>query len=319
MNLQTFLPLSPAKNKIDYESQILLLGSCFVENMGDRLGYYKYQILQNPFGILFHIFGIENLIDRAIHNATFAKEELAYNDDRWFSFDAHSRINSSNEEEIISCLNQALVRTNLQIQNSSHIIITLGTSWVFREKSTNKMVANCHKFPSTHFTKEILSIEELKGSLQRTIALIRGVNKTATIIFTISPVRHIKNGIVANQRSKAHLIAALGEVLETNLEQGLHYFPSYELVMDELRDYRFYAKDMIHLNELGVEYIWEKFKYVWLSEKTTNTMKEVDSIQKAISHRPFDELSKKHQLFVSSFKEKIRAIKKEYPFMTFDQ
>ncbi|WP_276388241.1 GSCFA domain-containing protein [Eudoraea chungangensis] len=318
MNLQTQLPLSHAKNKIDYKSELLLLGSCFVENIGLKLNYYQYQSIQNPFGILFHPPGIENLIKRALENNFYGEEDLVFNGESWVCFDAHSQLRSDSKLEIVGQLNQALRTTNTQIKKASHIVITLGTSWVFREKKGDKLVVNCHKMPSNYFERELLNPGLIEESLRHIISLIRKVNKQVSIIFTISPVRHIKNGLVENQRSKAHLITALGAVLEEVAAENIFYFPSYELVMDELRDYRFYANDLIHLNELGIEYIWEKFKFVWIAENTAKIMKEVDHIQKSISHRPFNESSKKHQNFLKVLKEKINAITKDYPFMTFD-
>ena len=318
MNLQTQLPLSHAKNKIDYKSQLLLLGSCFVENIGLKLKYYQYQSIQNPFGILFHPPGIENLIKRALEKNYYEEEDLVFNGESWVCFDAHSKLRSESKLELVGQLNQALKTTNTQIKKATHIVITLGTSWIFREKKGDKLVVNCHKMPSNYFERELLNPKQIEESLRNILSLIRKLNKQASIIFTISPVRHIKNGLVENQRSKAHLITALGAVLEEVHTENIIYFPSYELVMDELRDYRFYANDLIHLNELGIEYIWEKFKFVWIAENTAKTMNEIDHIQKSISHRPFNESSKKHQHFLKVLEEKINAVTKDYPFMTFD-
>ncbi|WP_321828236.1 GSCFA domain-containing protein [Maribacter dokdonensis] len=314
MNLLTEIPLSKANNLIDYSSQLLLLGSCFSENIGAKLSYYKFQGIQNPFGILFHPLAIERIIEKSVNQEFFTEEDVFNENEQWHSFDAHSSLSNPSKAQIIEDLNNAISRTSTQVNTASHIIITLGTAWVYRKTSSNKVVANCHKVPQSNFTKELLSVEEVVESLKRVITFVQSVNPTVQFIFTVSPIRHLKDGFLENQRSKAHLIAAIHQVLN---EDRVSYFPSYELMMDELRDYRFYAKDMIHPNETAIEYIWEKFVEVWLASNTSSTMKKIEKVQKGMLHKPFNENSDQHQKFLVKLNVLKSEIQTEFPHLQF--
>lgn len=316
MKLQTIVPIEKSDSLLDYQSKILLLGSCFVENIGKKLEYFKFRTTQNPFGILFHPLAIENLIGRAVGNQTYQREEVFERDGIWQCFDSHSDLNASSEPVLLDNLNNGLHETFLALKDASHIVLTFGTAWVYRHNSTQKIVTNCHKIPQKNFSKELLSMEMIESSLKNMLELVQSANKKAQIIFTISPVRHLKDGFVENQQSKAHLISAVQEVT-SNFPLQTTYFPSYEIMMDELRDYRFYEKDMVHPNELAVDYIWEKFKSVWLSQECYPLMEEVETIQKGISHRPFNPDSEAHRQFKKSLRQKITYLEEKYPFMKF--
>jgi lysophospholipase L1-like esterase len=318
MKLQTIVPLHAAKDRIDYDSTLFLLGSCFVENIGRKFQYYQFRNLQNPTGILFHPEAIENFIGKSIEQKTYKAADVFNFNDCWHCFDAHSVLSDPSKEILLANLNNALLKTRDQLENATHIIITLGTAWVYKNIETQKPVANCHKLPQKNFTKELLAEEEIEESLKSIIANIRKVNKNASVIFTISPVRHLKDGFVENQRSKANLISAVGKIMEaTEQFKNLHYFPAFEIMLDELRDYRFYAEDMVHPNNLAIEYIWERFKNAWIAEKAESVMKAVEEIRKGLSHKPFNEDSEQHQLFLKSLNEKILVLNKEFPFMNF--
>ncbi|MEO9512649.1 MAG: GSCFA domain-containing protein [Flavobacteriaceae bacterium] len=315
MKLQTKIPIEIADDPIDYQSKLLLLGSCFVENIGEKLGYYKFQQLQNPFGILFHALAIENLVERAVEEHFYQKNEVFEQDGRWHCFDAHSNLSANTPEELLRNLNNYLEETRQQIKASTHILVTLGTSWIYSNINSGKVVGNCHKVPQKEFSKELLSEELIQASLKRLIGLFQSINPKVQLIFTISPVRHLKDGFVENQRSKANLISAVHQLKK---EHDVSYFPSYEIMMDELRDYRFYGKDMVHPNELAIDYIWEKFKSVWIAPESYAVMEEVGAIQKGLQHRPFNPESEDHQKFKKSLQSKITYLKERYPFMKFD-
>ncbi len=319
MNLQTQVPLQQAEHQFDYQSQMLLLGSCFVENIGKKLDYYKFRSLQNPFGILFHPKALENLLSKSIQIFGYTEDDIFYHNERWHCFDAHSDLSDVSKEELLRKLNDGLKDTRQQISQSTHIIITLGTAWVYRKNASNVIVANCHKVPQKEFSKDLLSVDTIVKSLENTIGLIKSTNPNAQIIFTVSPVRHLKDGFVENQQSKAHLITAIQHVLEKNVTLSAveGYFPSYEIMMDELRDYRFYKSDMIHPNELAVDYIWEKYKDVWISREAFATMEKVEEIQRGLKHRPFNPDSEEHQKFLDSLNDKTVALQKEYSFIKF--
>jgi len=315
MKLQTKIPLKrKTQNLIDYQSKILLLGSCFSENIGDKLSYFKFQSTQNPFGILFHPKAIENLITNTSNKKVYSSDDLIYQNEIWHSFDAHSSLSSASENELLNKLNVAISLTNKKIKEASHIVITLGTSWVYRYIEIDTIVANCHKIPQKKFLKELLSVSEISESLARSISLIKSINSDAAVIFTISPVRHLKDGFIENTQSKSHLIAAIHTLVN---EQDVSYFPSYEIMMDELRDYRFYAEDMIHPNKTAINYIWRKFIDTWFSEETKSIMKEIDEIQKGLLHRPFHEDSKLHQQFLLKLEQKKSSLQERLPFINF--
>ncbi len=314
MNLQTKIPLKKkSDNLIDYHSNILLLGSCFVENIGEKLDYFKIQNTQNPFGVLFHPKAIETLIERAINGEKYSEDDLFFYNEQWHCFDAHSKLSNTSKNDLLKDLNFILEVTNKQIKKSSHIVITLGTSWVYRSVSSGNIVANCHKVPQKQFTKELLSVKEVSESLKNILSLIRSVNYNVSILFTVSPIRHIKDGFVENMRSKAHLVTAIHQVVN-NLS---FYFSSYEIMMDELRDYRFYADDMVHPNRLAINYIWDKFKDVWVTTEAINTMEEVDSIQKGLQHKAFNPQSEAHQKFLLNIKEKQIQLQKKHKHIMF--
>ena len=314
MNLLTQIPLSKAKSTIDYSSQLFLLGSCFSQNIGEKLKHYKFQELQNPFGILFHPLAIEKLIQRAVQQDVYVENDVFNINEQWHCFDAHSELSNLFKEKLISDLNFAGERTLVQLKKASHVIITFGTAWVYRNTSSKQVVANCHKVPQSNFTKELLGVEDVKESLKRTIELVHSVNPAVQFIFTVSPVRHLKDGFVQNQLSKAHLISAIHQVIDTD---KISYFPSYEIMMDELRDYRFYVKDMVHPNEMAVDYIWEKFCEVWIDDSVSDTMTKVDEIERGLRHRAFNPNGMAHQNFLTSLRGKIAYIKQTYPFMDF--
>ena len=212
-------------------------------------------------------------------------------------------------------LNQASTLINTALKSNTHIIITLGTSWVYRLLESDEIIANCHKVSQHKFKKELLSIEEINKSLSSIISLIRKVNPDINFIFTVSPIRHLKDGFIENQQSKSHLISALHQIIKK--QENTFYFPSYEIMMDELRDYRFYKEDMIHPNQIAINYIWEKFYKNWLSDEAIGLKKQVMKIQSGLEHRPFNPDSKKHQQFLFSLQEKIEILKKKYAHISF--
>ena len=316
MELQTKISLqNQSHHQVDYNSKVLLLGSCFSENIGEKFNYYKLQATINPFGILFHPLAIENLITRAINEDYYSEDEIKTNNDTFFSFDAHSKLNTVEAKSLVSNLNTALSDTLIQIKEASHIIITLGTSWTYRFIETDKIVANCHKVPQKQFLKELLSVEDITASLQAIISLVKTINPKVTFIFTVSPVRHLKDGFIENTRSKAHLISAVHNVVSPR--EQLFYFPSYEIMMDELRDYRFYKTDMIHPNTIAIDYIWNCFITVWINDTTQKTRDIIETIQKGLMHRPFNENSNQHQLFLKDLEIKIENLKANFPHISF--
>ncbi|MGJ8667341.1 MAG: GSCFA domain-containing protein [Patiriisocius sp.] len=315
MKLTTTIPLSKERNQIDYKSKVLLLGSCFAENIGEKLEYFKFQNLINPFGILFHPVAIEKLITRAINEVEFTEKDIFFQNEQWHCFEVHSSLSNADKDIFLSKLNTALVGFKNYIIEASHIILTLGTAWVYREISNDTVVANCHKIPQKKFIKELLSPDDVSDVLLGIEALIRDVNPNCTLIHTVSPVRHIKDGIVENSRSKAHLIAGTQEIVEPRKHN--HYFPSFEIMTDELRDYRFYGEDLIHPNNTAISIIWEKFKTIWIASETEPLQNKIDIIQKGLQHRPFNPQSEGHIKFEKDLHLKISEVKERFPWIDF--
>jgi hypothetical protein len=315
MDFRTIIPIKQSANPIDYSSQLLLLGSCFAENMGEKFEYFKFQAGVNPFGIIFNPISIEKLIDRVVNQKPFTEQDVFLQNDLWHCFEVHSELSNPNKEALLIHLNELLNQTHFQISKLTHFQITYGTSWVYRHKLSNEIVANCHKVPQREFEKELLSVEQMQSSIQNTIALVQKINPTCHFIFTISPVRHTKDGFIENQQSKAHLITAL-HVSSSQLATS-SYFPSYEIMMDELRDYRFYTEDMLHPNQTAIDYIWMCFFENYIDEKEFKTMQEVCNIQKALHHKPFNPESESHQKFLKNLNLKILKIKQSLPHLEF--
>jgi hypothetical protein len=316
MQFTTKIPISKSNNVIDYNSKIVSLGSCFAENVGEKFEYYKFQNVVNPFGIIFNVVSLEKLIKRSIHKEYYTEKDIFYHNDLWHCYEVHSELSNSNKELFLETLNVLIDSTNNQITTSTHIIITLGTAWVYRNIESNEVVANCHKVPQKQFVKELLSVEVIEKSVQNIISLVTSVNSTAKYIFTVSPVRHLKDGFVENQQSKAHLISAIHS--DYNSQLTAHdYFPSYEIMMDELRDYRFYTADMLHPNQIAVDYIWERFSETYFDENTTKTIDEVETIQKGLAHRPFNIASENYIKFLQNLNGKIAKLVTQFPQIKF--
>lgn len=316
MQFRTQIPISQSNHSIDYNVKMVSLGSCFAENISAKLDYYQFQNYCNPFGIIFNPSSIEALIDRVTTNKYFTEKDIFFHNQHWHCFELHSHLSNPNKEAFLLAINGLIDDARQKIEQASHIIITYGTAWIYRLRESQAIVANCHKVPQKEFDKELLSVSSIQESMSNTIAMVRSINPLVNFIFTISPVRHIKDGFVQNQLSKSHLFTALHEVLGSE-DVLLNYFPSYEIMMDELRDYRFYKEDMLHPNQVAIDYIWERFVDATVSLSAKETMIEVDSIQKSLQHRSFNPNSDSHQKFEAKLKAKIAKMVLQYSFMKF--
>ena len=315
MKLQTQLPLEIQSPVIDYSSKLVLLGSCFAENIAEKFSYYKFQNNVNPLGVLFHPVAILDLLSRARQNKFYTDNDVFFSNGYWQSFQAHSRLNSTSQSEILDHLNKALKLTQNQLQSASHVILTFGTAWVYKHKQSKTTVANCHKQPQSEFDKSILSVDELQDTFNSIISVLKSFNPKVTVVFSISPVRHLKDGFVENNLSKAHLMTALHSVINTT--ENTCYFPSYELLMDELRDYRFYKQDMVHPNQIAIDYVWDKFQTIWIHPEAIPIMQKVNNLQKGFAHKPIHPKTTAHAEFSSTLTKKAKALESRFPFMKF--
>lgn len=316
MQFSTPIPISKYSTPIDYNSKIVSIGSCFAENIGEKFNYFKFQNTVNPFGIIFNPVSLEKIIQRCVEKRYFTENDIFSHNDLWHCYEVHSELSNVDKEKFLVNLNNLVDFTHRQITEATHILITLGTSWVYKLNTTNEIVANCHKVPQKEFTKELLSIEQIEQSLQNIISKITSVNTNTKFIFTISPVRHSKDGFFENNVSKAHLLSAVFKTVNRQSTTA-NYFPSYEIMMDELRDYRFYTDDMIHPTQTAIDYIWIKFFEKYINEKEFALMNQVCEIQRALKHRPFNPESVNHQKFLENLNFKIEALKKSLPNVAF--
>lgn len=316
MQFRTIIPIGKYDFPIDYQSEVLLLGSCFAENMAEKFEYFKFQNTVNPFGIIFNAVSLEKIIKRSIQKDYYTEKDIFFHNDLWHCFEVHSELSNSNKEDFLKKLNDLIESIHFQIFKLTHLLITLGTSWVYRDIISGEIVANCHKVPQKQFTKELLSVKTIEQSLQSIISLITSVNPNAKFIFTVSPVRHIKDGFIENNLSKSHLFTAIHKIINYQLSI-VNYFPSYEIMIDELRDYRFYAEDMLHPNQTAIDYIWIKFFENYVKEEEFATMQQVCDIQKALHHRPFNPSAENHQQFLEKIQAKIAQIQQKLPHIHF--
>ncbi|WP_010135114.1 GSCFA domain-containing protein [Ochrovirga pacifica] len=310
MELRTKIKFkSQQENQIDHTSKILLLGSCFSENIGQQLDYFKFNTLINPFGVLFSPTAIEKVLADTISKKEYTKAEIVQHGEVFHSLHHHSDLSALSVDKVITNIHQAQGSCLSFLKETSHVIITLGTSWVYEYLKNKELVANCHKIPQTEFSKQILSVDEVIASLQRIVSLIQEVNPLTQIIFTVSPVRHTKDGLVENSLSKAHLLSSVATIVKK--EKGVYYYGSYEIMLDDLRDYRFYEADLIHPNKVAIDYIWEQFSHVWISEKAQAYFKRIASVQQGKLHKPFHAGSKSHQEFLEKLAVKQNELEKE--------
>lgn len=318
MQFRTQILISKSNSPIDYNSKVLSMGSCFAENMAEKFDYFKFQNETNPFGIIFNPVSIAKLFERVCKEEGFEEKDVFFHNERWHSFEVHSDLSNADRQELLETLNKAILETNKQLKEATHLIITFGTSWIYKVLEKDEVVANCHKVPQKQFSKELLSVEVIQKSIQNTIDLVQALNPKINFIFTISPVRHIKDGFVENQLSKSHLFTALHSILNTEHSKlNTAYFPSYEIMMDELRDYRFYGEDMLHPNQIAIDYIWKLFSENYISENSLSTMLEVDEIQKSLRHRSFNPESEQHQKFLAKLQQKINLLEKKISHIKF--
>ena len=314
MKFRTEIKCPKSTKQIDHNSKVVLLGSCFSEHMEDKFNYFKFDTFANPFGILFNPKALETAVGRCVKQDRYTKNDLIEHGEIWLSLDHHSRFNRSDHKQVLDEINTQINLGHQALNKASHVIITLGTSWIYKWKEDQRIVGNCHKISQKYFSKELLSSDEIETSLRQIIGLVRSINKEASFIFTVSPVRHLKDGFIENTLSKSLLHKAIHDIKK---ETEVSYFPAYEMMMDDLRDYRFYNKDLVHPNEMAVDYIWELFQESWISDRSKGIMNDIEEIQKALAHRPFDPDSEAHKNFLKNIEEKISFLKQQLPEIEF--
>jgi hypothetical protein len=301
MKFRTEIEVAPLAERLEYGAKIFALGSCFAENISERLSRAKFAIASNPFGVLFNPASIANAIERLSVGRAFAVCDVTAGRECYFSFDAHSSLDGKTNTEAFANLNRAVAQGTRSLAESDWVILTFGTAWVYEKEG--RVVANCHKQPAAEFTRRRLSVEEIVKQYSQ---LFEGCLRDKSVILTVSPVRHLGDGLQENSVSKAILRLA-GEELVARYER-VHYFPSYEILMDDLRDYRYYADDLAHPSKMAVEYVWARFCEFALSDKACELLPQIEQIVAASQHRPFNPNGEAHKAFCRKMLERIEKI-----------
>lgn len=303
------------KNSIDYNSNVLLFGSCFTEHISGKLNYFKFKQVTNPFGILFNSSAIKTAVEHCVNNTVYTENDLKYHNELWFSLNHHTCFSSPNCATTLKAINTKITEAHASLKEATHIIITLGTAWVYTHKETEIIVGNCHKLPQNKFNKSLQSIEAITNDLSTIKTAIRSINPKCTILYTVSPIRHLRDGVTENSLSKAHLLSAIQAHIK--ITSNTFYIPAYEIMIDDLRDYRFYTDDMLHPNSTAINYIWNYFKESWILEKVFPLMKEIENLQKTLNHRPFNTDTEAFKSFKETLNKKIADFSKRNPNISF--
>lgn len=318
MNLMLNIDLKKASKQINYKDKILLTGSCFTEHIGNSLEELKFSTLQNPNGILFDPVSVCSSIISYIEDRQYGEDDLFYLNELWHSWQHHSRFSNIDKQECLRIINDSQSKAYDFLKKADWIIITLGSAFSYRliqgpdsQKGEVNGVANCHRAPAQWFNKHLLGIDEIITALDTCYHRLVQHNPKISIILTVSPVRHYRDGVVDNNRSKARLIEAVHYMVDKY--NSAYYFPAYELVIDILRDYRFYDSDLVHPNYLATEIVLEKFTEIFIDEESSRLMSEIKKIAIAKKHKPFQPLTNAHKEFLRTHADKARELMKQYP------
>ena len=304
MNFRTEIQIKKSAEKINHTQKVLLLGSCFAQNMQVKFAEGGFEAM-HPFGAIYNPYSVANSFKLIAENKSIAEESLFFEKDKWNSYAFHSSYSSADKNEALHLMSKAVNEAN-EILNSENpiIVVTLGTSWVYELNETGEIVANCHHSAASSFTRRAMSVEEIVEALKPIC------NTGKRVIFTVSPVRHLKDGAHENQLSKSRLLLAVDKLVSEH--KNCEYFPSYEIVLDELRDYRFFTEDMAHPTALAVDYIWKRFSDTYFSDKTIDGIKEYEKIVKTEKHRPSNPESEQYLSLLEKIKNDKENWNKKY-------
>lgn len=306
----------PFDSRINIRHNLLLIGSCFTEQIGSKLTKHKFSVLDNPNGILFNPVSITKSISSYIENRHYTEQDLFYQNECWNSWEHHSRFSNPDKAACLAGINESQTGAYEFLKNADWLMITLGSAFVYQLQN-NEVVANCHKVPTDKFTRRLMFADEIFTGLQAMVEKVTAFNPGIQVILTISPVRHLRDGLVENNRSKAALIQAVHQLVEHNT--NCYYFPAYELIIDDLRDYRFFAEDMVHPNYAATNYVWEKFIAACIDEPSQQLMKEIAVIVAARNHRPFNPASEQHKKFLQTNLDKLKKLQQQFPYVNFEE
>jgi len=304
--------------EISYHDLNMFIGSCFAENMGNKFIEHQFRIDLNPFGILYNPESIALSINRLMDNKLFDADDLILHEGLYHSYNHHGSFSEISEKDCLQKINKRLSTSAFNLKKTSRLFITFGTAYCYRLKETGQVVANCHKLAANVFIRERLSIKQIVERWEALLSKLFKMNKELKLIFTVSPVRYWQDGVHENQLSKSVLLLAIEE-LRIRFPDEIVYFPAYELMLDELRDYRFYAKDLFHLSESAIQFIWERFVDTYMNKQTQLLMKEICQIQKSLNHKPMNQNSELYRHFISQTLLKIEQLSTKMPYLCFEK
>ena len=317
MNFRTEIQIARSQKLIDHYDAITTIGSCFSENFAEFLNKLRFSILDNPFGVLYNPVSIYNSLNLIITGKKFVQDDLIQHNDLWHSWYHHGSFSHPDHTQCLSQINSQIQKAKTFLKNCKYLIITYGTASVFEHIQSSLIVSNCHKIPSNQFKRFRLNILQIEKYIHDTIELVHEFNPSIQIIFSVSPIRHLKDGMIENQINKSSLILGLHNII-SNIE-SCSYFPAYEIMMDDLRDYRFYDQNLTHPNKMAIEYIWAKFSTAWFSESCHTIIRDIERLNQARSHKLLFPGSVKEQTFLRNQIEKISELRGKYPYIDFSE
>ena len=322
MKFKLTLEATASNLQIGYKDKILLIGSCFTENIGAKMQKHLFNVHENPHGILFNPMSVHNALRDYLECKQYGKEDLFELNELFNSWHHHSRFSDITKDAALSKINKSIKEAHVYLKEANQLVITLGSAWLYcltalADGQQGLVVANNHKAPANWFEKRLMQSAELTSLFQTLVKDLQSFNPGLQIIFTVSPVRHLREGLVENNRSKAVLIQAVHDIIATT--DGTYYFPAYEYVIDDLRDYRFYAEDLVHPNYAATQYVWEKWVETFYAPLTQQIMKQVAELQLAIQHKPFNKKSIAHQAFLQNALAKAQDLFKSYPYLNLQE
>ncbi len=311
---RTEVKAGPSAHKINYSTPVFFIGSCFSDNMSEIMRQYKFPVKANPFGVLYNPYSIQTALRLIMGHISMDESDLVHQNGLWHSFLHHGSFSNPDKDSLLAVTTRERDESRLFLQNAEFLFITLGTAWVYRFRKTGRIVANCHKIPEKEFQRFRLTVCDIVDEFDILIKSLLEFNPRLKIIFTISPVRHWKDGAVENQLSKSILTVSVHQLKDV-FEQEVGYFPAYEIVMDDLRDYRFYNEDMVHPSKQAVEYVFDHFGQVFFTPETMKTMTLIKKIVTASKHRPLHSDDPGYKKFCSEKLLEMEKLSEIYPFI----
>ncbi|MCF8225104.1 MAG: GSCFA domain-containing protein [Bacteroidales bacterium] len=318
MKFRTEIDIPEQGFRIGYHQHIMMMGSCFTDNIGELLRKYLFHINVNPFGVTYNPASIARGLEILLKKDRYEAEELRIFNELYFSFDHYTKFSGTDRDRVLNTINDSLLAAGADLKKTGPLILTLGSAYVYIFKETREVVNNCHKLPADRFDRELLSVEGIANRLGNVIDQLKLMNDQMKVILTVSPVRHIRDSLIENQRSKSILLLAAKELVNS-YPGTCSYFPAYEIMMDDLRDYRYYASDLLHPNDQAIQYIWEHFKNTYLDPESLKIMDQLNPLLRSVSHRPLHPGTPSHRKFISAMEEKKEKLRNYFSFLNWSE